>query len=134
MTANNANNIVYPELSYKVIGASFRVFNELGYGLAEKAYQDALAKELKDNHIELRREVYTPIKYKGEKVSRYFSDFVIENKILLELKVVRKLGYTHVRQTLNYLRNSGLKLGILIYFTSDGVKYRRVLNSQAKSQ
>jgi GxxExxY protein len=131
MAASNANReLVYPELSYAIIGAAFRVFNELGYGLGEKAYQDALAAELSREDIPFRREVYVPIRYQGKNIARYFADFVITEKILLELKVVRKLGYVHARQTLNYLRSSGIRLGILIYFTADGVKYRRVLNSR----
>ncbi len=135
MLANNANTkVVYSDLSYALIGAAFRVFNSLGYGLAEKAYQNALAKELSKAGVGFRREAYVPITYKGEKISRYFADFIIEEKILLELKVVKKLGYAHVKQTLNYLRSSGLKLGILLYFTNDGVKYRRVLNSRAKEE
>ena len=135
MTANNANrdNLIYPDLSYALIGAAFRVGNGLGYGLSEKAYQDALAKELRDQKISFKREVYIPIIYKQEKVSRYFADFLVENKIILELKVVRKLGYTHIQQTLNYLRSSGFKLAILVYFTRDGVKYRRVLNSRVEA-
>lgn len=131
MTANNANSkIVLPELSYSVIGATFKVFNELGWGFSEKHYQAALAKELETAHIKFRREVYVPFEYKSENIGRYFADFVVEDKILLELKVVQKLGYVHLRQILGYLRSTKLKLGILIYFMREGVKYRRVINPE----
>lgn len=122
--------LVFPELSYKTLGAAFSTFNELGWGLAEKDYQRGLAKELEKMGIHYEREVYIPLKYKSESVGRFFADFVIEGKIILELKVVPKLGYAHTRQLLGYLIGSGYKLGILIYFTKDGVKHRRVLNSR----
>ena len=130
MTANNANKVIFPELSYKIVGAAFAVFNELGWGLPEKDYQLALSKELQAFNINHNREVYLPVKYKGESVGKYFADFVIDGKVLLELKVVSKLGYTHARQVLTYLKSAGIKLGILLYFTKDGVKYRRILNSE----
>ena len=107
------------------------MFNRIGYGLPEKVYQEALAHELKEQGLQFTREVYLPVRYKSENLVRYFADFVIENKIVVELKVVKKLTYSHARQLLAYLRSSGIKLGILLYFTSEGVKYRRVLNSHA---
>lgn len=132
--ANNANiknqELIFPELSYKVIGASFKVFNELGWGLSEKDYQRALEKEFKEIKLNFKKEIYIPLKYKTENISRYFTDFIINDKILLELKVVPKLGYTHTKQLLTYLKIANIKLGILIYFTKEGIKYRRVLNSQ----
>ncbi len=122
--------LVFPGLSYKIIGASFKVFNELGWGLPEKDYQNALSKELKEAEINFKQEVYIPLQYKSLNIGRYFADFIIEDKVLLELKVVPKLGYTHSKQILTYLRISGIKLGILLYFTKEGVKYRRILNSK----
>ena len=104
------------------------MFNELGWGFSEKDYQSALAKELEDKNIKFVREVYIPINYKETLIKKYYADFVIYGKILVELKVVPRLGYFHVRQLLNYLRLSGIRLGILIYFSKEGIKYRRVLN------
>jgi len=131
--ANNANsgdsNIIFPELSYKIIGAAFTVFNELGWGFSEKHYQRVLSKEFDRLNVAYKEEVFIPFTYKSSRAINYFADFVVEDKILLELKVVNKLGYTHVRQVLDYLKTAHIKLGILLYFTSDGVKYRRVLNS-----
>jgi len=124
------DKLVFPELSYKVLGAAFNTFNELGWGLSEKDYQRGLAKELEKMGVCLQREVYIPLTYKSESVSRFYADFVIEDKIILELKVVHKLGYAHTRQLLGYLIGSGYKLGILLYFTKNGVKHRRVLNSK----
>ena len=131
---NNANEIknkiVFADLSYKIIGASFRVFNNLGWGLSEKDYQKALVEEFNNLNINFTKEVYIPFQYKTANIGRYFADFIIENKILIELKVVSKLNYAHTKQILTYLKNSKIKLGILVYFTKEGIKYRRVLNSE----
>ena len=130
---NNANKeLIFPELSYKIIGAAFSTFNELGYGLSEKVYQRALAKELEKLGLKFEREFYIPLRYGHENLSRHFADFVVEGKILVELKVVKKLGYSHARQVLDYLHSSGMRLGILLYFTREGIKYRRIINSAAK--
>ena len=131
MRVEGKNKLVFPELSYRLIGVCFRVFNTLGWGFPEVHYQKALAKEFETASIRNRREVYIPILYKGNVISRTFVDFIVEDTIILELKVVRKLAYVHTRQLLTYLHASGIKLGILVYFTNDGVKYRRVLNSKA---
>jgi GxxExxY protein len=128
--ANNENTVLFKELSYQIVGASFAVYNEIGFGLSEKIYQNALAREFEKRGVQFEMEAYLPFVYKDENLVRYFADFLIEKSIVVELKVVKKLTYSHARQLLTYLRNSGIKLGILIYFTSEGVKYRRVLNSQ----
>ena len=125
-----SKDIIFPELSYQIIGASFSVFNETGYGLPEKAYQKAFAEELGVRRLHVEREVHIPLHYKGKDLVRYFADFIVERKIIVELKVVNKLNYSNAKQVLTYLQSSGMKLGILIYFTSEGVKYRRVLNSK----
>lgn len=130
---NNANKpkveLVYSDLSYQILGSAFRVHNELGWGFSEKHHQLALANEFESSKIPFKREVYISINYQTIKIGKYFADFVIDDRILLEVKVVRKLGYAHTRQLLGYLKSAGLRLGIILYFSPDGVKYRRVLNS-----
>lgn len=129
MESKSNKEIVYSDLSYKIVGSAFNVFNELGWGFSEKDYQSALAKEFQDKSIKFEKEIYIPVSYKDNLIKKYYADFIIDGKILLELKVAPRLGYFHVRQLLNYLRMSGVRLGILIYFSKEGVKYRRVLNS-----
>jgi GxxExxY protein len=88
MKSNNANKgefetkLIFPEESYKIIGAVFRVYNELGWGLTKKSYQEALGVELKKESINFKREVYVPLDYKSKNIGRYFADF-IDDKILL---------------------------------------------------
>ena len=122
-------NVLYPELSYQLVGAAFRVCNELGLGQKEKYYQRAFAAELQKLGLNFIREQIVNLIYDSQIIGKYILDFVVENKIVVELKVRPQLGYTHVRQVRAYLKNTSLKLAILIYFTKDGVKQRRIINS-----
>lgn len=69
------------------------------------------------------------IDYKNQSIGRYFLDFVVDNKIVVELKIKPKFGYVHIKQVLEYLKAGSYKLAILIYFTRDGVKYKRIVNA-----
>jgi len=123
------SGLVYPELSYKIIGLAFGVFNKLGYGFQERYYQRALSKELNLLGLKYETEKVIDIEYGDQPIGRYLLDFVIEDKIVIELKVRPRLGYVDIKQVLNYLKTGGYKLAIIIYFTKEGVKYRRIINS-----
>lgn len=122
------SQVVYPQLSYQLIGCAFNVFNNLGFGLSEKTYQKAFAQELDTLGIVYVRERMVLLHYQGVPLAKFFLDFDIDNKVVIELKVRPRLGYVNIKQAIEYLKVTGYKLGILIYFTKDGVKYRRVLN------
>ncbi|KKP32507.1 MAG: hypothetical protein A2360_03945 [Candidatus Staskawiczbacteria bacterium RIFOXYB1_FULL_32_11] len=121
--------VIYPDLSYKIVGIAFKIFNEVGFGMPEKFYQLAFAKELEIGELTFEREKLANIVYKDNNIGRYFLDFLVDNKVVVELKVRPRFGYVHIRQVLDYLKVSNHKLAIIIYFTKDGVKYKRVLNA-----
>ena len=123
------SKIIYPELSYKITGLAFNVFNNSGYGLREKHYQKLLEEELKESKINFEKEKEIKISYKEKEIGNYFLDFVIDDKLVVELKVRPRLGYVHIKQVMNYLKVTGYKLALLIYFTKEGVKYRRIINT-----
>ena len=123
--------VIYPELSYKIIGLAFEVFNSTGYGMNEKYYQKAFAVALEKEKINFARELFVQLTFKDKKIGSYFLDFLIDDKIIVELKTRFRLGYIHVKQVISYLKTTGHKLAILVYFTHDGVKYRRILNADA---
>ena len=75
----------------------------MGWGLPEKDYQNALAIELSKLKLIFTREVFVPLHYKTVNIGKYFADFIVDDKIILELKVVSKMGYTHSKQVLTYL-------------------------------
>ncbi|OBQ55844.1 GxxExxY protein [Tamlana sp. s12] len=121
-------NFPYQEDTYKIIGACMAVHRELGKGFNEIVYGDALEIELTDNNINFTREKQFNIVYKGNLLPhKYQADFIIEDKIILEIKAISSLTDSHTKQTLNYLAASKLKLGLLINFGEDSLKYKRVI-------
>lgn len=104
------------------------VHNVLGKGFSESVYGDALEIELTTNGVPYKKEVKYSINYKGKVLKhQYYADFVIDNKIILELKAVERILSGHIKQTLNYLAASKMKLGLIVNFGEDSLAYKRVL-------
>ena len=122
------NDLVYPDLSYKIIGCAFEVFNEIGSGHKELAYQKALNISFKNSGLSTKEQVYYPLTFKDEVIGRNYFDFLVDDKIIVEIKSLSKFTKGHYDQVLNYLNTSGLKLALLISFGSEEVKCKRVVN------
>ncbi|MBU1131107.1 GxxExxY protein [Patescibacteria group bacterium] len=122
------SDLIYPDLSYKIVGVLFDVYNEVGYGYQEKYYQKAIAKAFIDSGIKYQEQVYQPLKFRDSKIGSYFLDFLIEGKIVLEIKKGNYFSRKNIEQLYAYLKATDLKLGILANFTSDGVKIKRIVN------
>lgn len=120
--------VIYPELSYKIIGVLFEVYNKLKYGHREKIYQKAVAEILKEKNISYQKEVYYPVTINEKVISKYYFDFLIDNKIVLELKVAEDFYRKDFNQLLAYIKHQNYKLGILAIFSKTGIRYRRLLN------
>ncbi len=120
-------NVVYKELSYQIMAAVFEVYNTLGFGFLEKVYERALLKELCLRNISVEAQKEIKVFYKGDAVGTYFADLVVNGEILLELKAVERLNNIHKAQVLNYLKATGLKLGLLINFGRERVEYERLV-------
>ena len=122
------SDLLYKDESYQLVGACMEVHRELGRGLDEIVYKDALVLELQHAKIPFSRERKYEISYKGVILPHhYFSDFVVWDKIILEAKAVEKLTEAHVKQVLNYLAAAKLKLGLLVNFGSDSLEWKRVI-------
>lgn len=121
---------LYKDLSKEIVGAAFNVYNAIGHGLREVEYQRALAKEFTLLGIEYTREVPLNFVYKGEVIKKVYADFLVDGSVLVELKVRKRLGYVDFKQVQGYLRLADKKLAIILYFTSTGVLFRRVLSSK----
>ena len=121
-------DLIYKELCYKIIGVAFEVHNSLGAGLKEKVYADALEVIFKEEDISYSREYYYSVKVRDKVVAKRYFDFIIEDKIVVEVKI----GYDNYREACNqifeYLKSSGLKLGLIIRFTKYGAKTKRIPN------
>ncbi len=120
--------IIFKEESYKVIGACFEVHKTLGHGFKEIVYQDALEVEFSRIGVPFQRERPFSVFYKEQRLRHYFiADFVAYDKIILELKNGSYIGEPYIKQTMNYLKASGLKLGIVINFGSPSLEFQRIL-------
>ncbi len=120
-------NLIYKELSYKIIGAAMEVHSTLGAGFLESVYQTALAHEMTLRGISFEQHKRLSVDYKGVCAGNYETDFVVENKIILELKALSNLHSRHEAQTLNYLAATNLRLAILLNFGEESLKYKRLV-------
>jgi GxxExxY protein len=127
-TVLRKQDLIYPELSYKLIGIAYEVFNELGFGHLEKTYQRAYAKELKTKDISFVEQVKYIVKYKGEEISHSRFDFLVEDKVIIELKKSGYMSKKNIEQISSYIKASNLKLALVIIFTPEGVRCKRVVN------
>ncbi len=117
--------------TYEIIGAAMEVHRALGPGLLEAAYQVALAMELEIRGIDYVREVKFPIKYKGKDTNKYYQvDFICKNPdpVVVELKALKEIGNWERAVSLNYLRLSRYKIGLLLNFGANSLQYERFVN------
>lgn len=126
------NTLVYPDLSYKVNGILFATHNRLGRYCNEKQYADAIENELKELGIVYEREKIIPESFTGELRGRNKIDFLIEGKIILEVKSKRVLEKSDYYQLRRYLDAFDKKLGIIVNFRDKYLRSKRILNSTAK--
>ena len=126
-------DILYKDLSYKVVGALFDTFKTLGSNYQEKYCQRVVGKFLTKRRVPFKREFPVEIVVEDENIGRHFLDFLIDDAIILEIKKGNKQNMSDIKQVLMYLKTTGLKLGILAYFGSDGVTYKRIINSDSHS-
>lgn len=132
MGTNNTQELVYPKLSYQIVGLAMEVHNELGNIFQEKHYQRLFEEKLKKLGCPHEREKKIEAKTKDNcVVGDFFVDFVIDNKILLEFKRINCIRYDDVKQVLRYLDTTGLKLGIIINFKHNRLEYKRIINPRA---
>lgn len=127
MASNSSRQLLYPKLSYDLQGCFFKVYNSLGHGHKEVVYQKALAVELEKRKIPFEREKSLDISYEEHKVGRYQPDFVIDGKIIVEIKALGILPKKLIKQVVYYLKGTGFQLGYLVNFGGEQIQiYRRI--------
>jgi GxxExxY protein len=120
--------LIYKEETFKIIGAAMEVHRTLGCGFLEAVYQEALAIEFKKQNIPYKQEKKLEIQYKEQTLSKYYeADFMCYDKIIVETKAIKELSGIDEAQVINYLKATGLKIGLLINFGAESLEHKRLL-------
>jgi len=129
---DNADKIIedflFKDETYKIIGLAYKVFNKLGYGYSERYIQRAFERELKEAGLKYQKEIFVRLEYQGKFLGKYFLDFLIDNKIIVEIKVAKQIHPRFEKQVLQYLKSTGKRLGLILLFTQQGVTPHRIVN------
>jgi GxxExxY protein len=115
------------DISYIVRGCVYEVYRQLGCGFLEKVYEKALVTELKLQGVQAEAQVPITIRYKNEIVGDYFADLIVEGSIILELKAQQELAPANEAQLMNYLKASGVRVGMLVNFAFPKASIKRIV-------
>jgi len=126
MTQKNTE-FLYKEITEQIIGAAFEVYKVLGYGFLEKVYHKALVVELKLRRLPIEEEYAIKVIYENEIVGEYYADIFVERKVIVEIKVDDKYNSQHEAQLLNYLKATGIKIGLVINFGKSKCEFKRLI-------
>ena len=122
------SDLLYPDLSYQINGALFEVFRQISGGHNEKYFQKATAMALRDRQLRFVEQYYVPVTFNDGKIGRYYLDFLIEGKIVLELKRGKFVPAKIIDQVTKYLDVLDLELALVACFTYEGVSIKRIIN------
>jgi len=115
------------ELTHQIIGAAFEVVNDLGHGLHEKPYENALVVELGLRELSIDQQLVFDINYTGVSVGTFVPDLIVENEVVVDTKVIDRITDHERGQMLNYLRITGLRVGLIINFKNSKLQWDRVI-------
>lgn len=122
------SELIYKDESYKIVGVLFEVYNNLGSGFSEIVYKDAIEYEFNTRNIKYEREKEYNVSYKDIILPhKFYADFIVYDKIILELKCAKEINKKHISQCINYLKVSNNKLAILANFHKDFLQHKRVI-------
>jgi GxxExxY protein len=123
------SGLIEEEITEKVIGAFFSVYNELGQGFLEQVYENALAQLLRDDGIEVKQQVGIAVYFRGKVVGEYRADLLVPGHVLIEVKAASSLAPGHEAQLINYLKATGIPVGLLLNF-GPKPQFRRRIHSE----
>jgi GxxExxY protein len=126
--------MLYEDLTGKILEACFEVSKELGIGFIESVYQKALVVALQQKDLEVKWEVPLKVRFRGIVVGDFYADLLVENKVLVELKAVSSFANEHFAQVINYLKATGIEVGLIINFGNPKLEYRRFNNRFLESK
>ena len=122
-------NLIHKDLTSKIIGLSMEVYNQLGRGFLESVYEEAFAYELELNKINFKRQEPMDVYYKGKKIKQFICDLLVEDKVIVELKTIKKITDLEIAQTINYLNAAKYEIGLLINFGAESLEFKRLIKT-----
>ena len=121
---------LYKDLTSEIIGCFYDVYNELGYGLLEKVYENALKYELEKKGFKVEKQRPIHVFYDGMKVGEYFADLIVDDAVILELKAAESLREEHEAQLVNYLKATEIEIGLLLNFGKKPEIRRKIFSNK----
>jgi len=128
------SGLAYEEITGAVLRRAFDISSGLGCGFLEKVYENAMAVGLRSDGLRVAQQVPVHVQYLGQTVGDYVADMIVENAVLVEIKATDQHNPVYVAQTLNYLKATGLDVGLLINFGRPKLAYKRLLSRELLSQ
>jgi GxxExxY protein len=119
--------LIEKDLVYRIVGSSLAVLKELGHGLREKTYERALCVEFRHQGIAFSQQVAHPVHYRGEQIDEYIPDLEVEGRVIVDTKTIPCITDTERGQMINYLRVTGLKVGLIINFKNPKLEWERIV-------
>ncbi|MCH7755520.1 GxxExxY protein [candidate division KSB1 bacterium] len=121
------DKIIYKDLSYRIVGLAMEVHNKLKSGFLEKVYENAMMVLFRREGINAAQQASIKVNFEGEEIGAYFADILVENNIILELKVAANISNAHKAQVINYLKATGVKLAIILNFGNEELEFERIV-------
>ena len=124
--------MLHQEITSKILTSYYKVYNALGYGFLEKVYENALYFELTGNGLNCSRQLPITVYYENTIVGDYYADIIVENLIILEIKAAESIVEAHECQLINYLRATGIEVGLLLNFGKNPQFRRKIFTNERK--
>jgi GxxExxY protein len=121
------HRFLFKEETHRIIGCAFEVLNTLGHGLLEKPYENALVVEFQQQGIPFAQQPRFPVFYKSVNVGEYIPDLIVFDNIIVDAKVIEKIGNNEKAQIINYLKITGLRVGLLLNFKHAKLEWERII-------
>ena len=122
---DSLSDLQYGEITEKIIGCAFEVIKELGAGFLESVYEKALTIALREKGLRVQCQQPLNVHFRQQVVGEFYADLVVEGKVIVELKAVKAIAPEHQAQIINYLKATGIEVGLLINFGSPKIEYKR---------
>jgi len=124
---NEKQTLIFEDETRRILACAFEVLNELGHGLLEKPYENALTVEFDRQSIPFKQQQPFPVFYKGVLVGEYVPDLIVFDRIIVETKAIKAIGDIEKAQVINYLKLSNLRLGLILNFKNPRLDWKRVI-------